>query len=149
LHDEKLRIEYQTAPDREKYNFEEQFFMYLQELLRNLDAQIRRKIDKLKYRGDEIVLKMPLANKDELKEQVVAMEERIKSIQQKIEQCGEEGLVDEAQTLSEQVEKLSAQLGTLRQVRFWLFYQTAAHACRRSKRQVKGRWTCARFAAPC
>ncbi len=60
-------------------------------------------------------MKIPLADKEELKEKIIEAEEKIKSLQQKIEQCGEEGLVDEAQALSEQVEKITAELKTLRQ----------------------------------
>ena len=55
LHDEKLRIEFETSPDKDKYKFEEQFFGYVQKLVRDLDSRIRRSRDRLKYRGDEIV----------------------------------------------------------------------------------------------
>ena len=61
--------------------------------------------------------KQTQAQMDERREKIVMLEERIKAMQQRIEVCGEEGEIDEAKDLTNQVEQLSSQLNHMKQVR--------------------------------
>ncbi|KAF9997686.1 Luc7-like protein 3, partial [Entomortierella chlamydospora] len=53
--------------------------------------------------------------KDEKEERIVMLEQKIKDTLAKVEEAGEEGRVDEAQVLTDQVEKMQADLEHLKQ----------------------------------
>ncbi|KAF9094274.1 Luc7-like protein 3 [Mortierella sp. GBA35] len=112
VHDEKLRDEYQSAPDRDSYRYEEEFFDYLTYLHNDLERKIRRGKERKDKEVDENLLN---PRKDEKEEKMVMLEQKIKETLAKVEEAGEEGRVDEAQTLTDQVEKMQAELQHLKQ----------------------------------
>ncbi|ORZ27118.1 hypothetical protein BCR41DRAFT_380065 [Lobosporangium transversale] len=111
IHDEKLREEYQNAPDKDSYRYEDDFFEYLTYLHNDLERKIRRGKERKDKEVDENLLN---PRKDEKEERIVMLEQKIKDTLAKVEEAGEEGHVDEAQALSEQVEKMQADLEHLK-----------------------------------
>ncbi|KAG0057738.1 hypothetical protein BGZ83_003636 [Gryganskiella cystojenkinii] len=111
VHDEKLREEYQKAPDRDSYRYEDEFFDYLTYLTNDLQRKIRRGKERKDKEVDETLLN---PRKDEKEEKMVMLEQKIKDTLAKVEEAGEEGRVGEAQTLTEQVEKMQADLDHLK-----------------------------------
>ncbi|KAG0206849.1 Luc7-like protein 3 [Mortierella sp. GBA30] len=112
VHDEKLREAYQNAPDKDSYRYEEDFFDYLTYLHNDLERKIRRGKERKDKEVDETLLN---PRKDEKEEKIVMLEQKIKDTLAKVEEAGEEGRVDEAQTLTTQVEKMQADLQHLKQ----------------------------------
>ncbi|GET01919.1 luc7-like protein 3 [Rhizophagus clarus] len=111
VHDEKLRKQYQEAPDRTKYGYEIKFYDYLQSLCNDLDKKIRKGNDRLNVRPDDTLLN---PNKDEKEEKMIILDEKIKELLVKIEGAGEEGRVQEAQILTKEVETLQKDLDFLK-----------------------------------
>jgi len=111
VHDEKLRQQYQEAADRSKYGYETKFYDYLTVLCNDLDKKIRKGNERLNVRPDDTLLN---PNKDEKEEKIIILDEKIKELLVKIEEAGEEGRVQEAQTLTKEVESLQKDLDFLR-----------------------------------
>ncbi|CAG8451351.1 6706_t:CDS:2 [Ambispora leptoticha] len=111
VHDEKLRKQYLERPDREKYGYEIKFYDHLQALCNDLDKKIRKGKDRLNVRPDDSLLN---PNKDEKEEKMVILDEKIKDLLIKVEEAGEEGRVQEAQTLTKEVEALQKELDFLK-----------------------------------
>ncbi|KAI8602559.1 hypothetical protein EDD21DRAFT_335750 [Dissophora ornata] len=112
VHDEKLREEYQNAPDKDTYRYEDDFFDYLTYLHNDLERKIRRGKERKDKEVDENLLN---PRKDEKEEKIIMLEQKIKDMLAKVEEAGEEGRVDEAQVLTDLVEKLQADLEHLKQ----------------------------------
>ncbi|KAF9427490.1 Luc7-like protein 3, partial [Podila epigama] len=112
VHDEKLREEYQKSPDKDQYRYEEDFFEYLTYLHNDLERKIRRGKERKDKEVDETLLN---PRKDEKEEKIVMLEQKIKDTLAKVEEAGEEGRVDEAQVLTDQVEKMQQDLQHLKQ----------------------------------
>ncbi|KAG0329535.1 Luc7-like protein 3 [Dissophora globulifera] len=112
VHDEKLREEYLNAPDKDSYRYEDEFFDYLTYLHNDLERRIRRGKERKDKEVDENLLN---PRKDEKEEKIIMLEQKIKDTLAKVEEAGEEGRVDEAQVLTDQVEKLQAELEHLKQ----------------------------------
>ncbi|KAF9970592.1 Luc7-like protein 3 [Actinomortierella ambigua] len=112
VHDERLRDDYQKAPDKEKYGYEQDFFDYLSQLVHDLERKIRRGKERKDKEVDETLLN---PRKDEREEKIIILEQKIKETLAKVEEAGEEGRVDEAQSLTEQVEKMQKELQHLKE----------------------------------
>ncbi|CAG8619436.1 10175_t:CDS:2 [Paraglomus occultum] len=111
VHDEKLRKQYQEAADKNKYGYEIKFYDHLQGLCNELDKKIRKGNERLSVRPDDSLLN---PNKDEKEEKMVILDEKIKDLLSKIEAAGEEGRVQEAQSLTKEVEAAQKELEYLR-----------------------------------
>ncbi|CAG8759470.1 986_t:CDS:2 [Cetraspora pellucida] len=111
IHDEKLRQQYQETPERGKYGYEIKFYDYLQSLCNDLDKKIRKGNDRLNVRPDDTLLN---PNKDEKEERMIILDIKIKELLTKIEEAGEEGRVQEAQTLTKEVETFQKDLDFLK-----------------------------------
>ncbi|KAG0265483.1 Luc7-like protein 3 [Actinomortierella ambigua] len=112
IHDERLREEFQNSPDKEKYGYEQDFFDYLSQLVHDLERKIRRGKERKDKEVDETLLN---PRKDEREEKIIILEQKIKETLAKVEEAGEEGRVDEAQSLTEQVEKMQKELQHLKE----------------------------------
>ncbi|KAG0078547.1 Luc7-like protein 3, partial [Podila epicladia] len=112
VHDDKLREEYQKSADKDQYRYEEDFFEYLTYLHNDLERKIRRGKERKDKEVDETLLN---PRKDEKEEKIVMLEQKIKDTLAKVEEAGEEGRVDEAQVLTDQVEKMQQDLQHLKQ----------------------------------
>ncbi|CAH1760822.1 15052_t:CDS:2 [Entrophospora sp. SA101] len=99
------------AADRSKYGYETKFYDYLTVLCNDLDKKIRKGNERLNVRPDDTLLN---PNKDEKEEKIIILDEKIKELLVKIEEAGEEGRVQEAQTLTKEVESLQKDLDFLR-----------------------------------
>ncbi|KAF9916188.1 Luc7-like protein 3 [Lobosporangium transversale] len=108
---EPSKHKYQNAPDKDSYRYEDDFFEYLTYLHNDLERKIRRGKERKDKEVDENLLN---PRKDEKEERIVMLEQKIKDTLAKVEEAGEEGHVDEAQALSEQVEKMQADLEHLK-----------------------------------
>ncbi|KAG0235853.1 Luc7-like protein 3 [Actinomortierella wolfii] len=103
---------YQNAPDKDKYGYEHDFFDYLSQLVHDLERKIRRGKERKDKEVDETLLN---PRKDEREEKIIILEQKIKETLAKVEEAGEEGRVDEAQSLTEQVEKMQKELQHLKE----------------------------------
>ncbi|KAJ1984679.1 splicing factor [Dimargaris verticillata] len=111
VHDDKLRKDYLAAPDREDYDYEYRFFLFLRSLCDDLDHRIERAHRRLHIKPMD-----DLANprRDEMEEKMVLLDERIKKLLADAEAAGEDGQVDKAKDLSDQAEHLKERLEQLK-----------------------------------
>merc|ERR1712060_728288 len=109
LHEEHLRQVYAVkARKRTRIKYERRFLVFLMDVIRSLDQKIRRSNERLNEKEDESeeVLTtddvLTSVQKDRLRE----IKEEIDRKNIKMESCGDEGRVAEAQALLKEVEKL-------------------------------------------
>ncbi|KAJ1913965.1 splicing factor [Mycoemilia scoparia] len=112
VHDDKLKEAYAESEDYQRLGYEEEFYAHLSQILNDLDRRIRRATNRVTAEADEKLLN---PRKEEKEEKAVMLEEKIKALMTKIEEAGEEGRVEEAESLTAQVEKLQADLENVRE----------------------------------
>ncbi|PVU92135.1 hypothetical protein BB559_003827 [Furculomyces boomerangus] len=107
LHNERLRNDYQQSPSKNQLGYEQKFYNRLQNLLNDLDRKIKRGFDRVSAKADD---KLINPDKEEHQEKVVFLEEKIKKMLEMVESAGEEGRIDEAKELVDEVEKVKVDL---------------------------------------
>ncbi|OMJ21173.1 Luc7-like protein 3 [Smittium culicis] len=107
IHDDRLSTEYKSSSDYKRLGYEESFYNRLHNLLSDLDRKIRRAFERVSTEADDKVIN---PEKEENQESVILLEEKIKTILENIENAGEEGRVEEAKSLTDQLEKLKTEL---------------------------------------
>ncbi|KAI7869043.1 hypothetical protein BDF14DRAFT_1723593 [Spinellus fusiger] len=110
-HNDRLKDRYQNATDKQKYPFEAEFHDYLNKLVNDLTRRIRNGKGRLNIQMDDRSAEM---RKEEREEKMVLLDVKIKELLQKVEEAGEEGRVQEATDLTEQVESLQIELQATR-----------------------------------
>ncbi|KAI9011904.1 hypothetical protein CLU79DRAFT_771787 [Phycomyces nitens] len=110
-HNDRLKERYQNATDKHKYPFEAEFYDYLNKLVNDLTRRIRNGKGRLNIQSDD---KSAETRKEEREEKIVLLDVKIKELLQKIEEAGEEGRVQEAADLTEEVENLQGELQATR-----------------------------------
>jgi hypothetical protein len=114
IHDDKLKLQYHQDANKDKYGYEENFHSHLLSLIRDLDRKVRKAKERLELKNDDSSAVELQNAKDELIEQTILMEERIRAFQDQIEKCGDQGMIDEAQDCYAQMESLYGQLQVLK-----------------------------------
>ncbi|CAO3628152.1 unnamed protein product [Cunninghamella blakesleeana] len=112
IHNDRLREKYQQCEDKSRYNYEEDFYDFLQQLINDVQRKIRNGRDRVNLQ-DERKKESKEAVNEERHEKIVLLEVKIKELLQKIEEAGEEGRVQEASDLTNNVEKLQTELKLL------------------------------------
>ncbi|KAI7848971.1 hypothetical protein BDC45DRAFT_522027 [Circinella umbellata] len=112
IHNDRLKERYQKASDKQKYQYEAEFYDYLNKLVNDLSRRIRNGKGRLNIQGDD---KLAENRKEEREEKIILIDVKIKEMLQKIEEAGEEGRVQEATELTTEVEKLQAELSQLKE----------------------------------
>ncbi|KAI3656911.1 hypothetical protein MP638_007354 [Amoeboaphelidium occidentale] len=123
VHDDNLKAEYEAAQKGESQNlppgglpnYEHHLYLACERLVRDLDRKIRKANERLTQKGDANIERINQITRDERTERMVVFEEKIKELQEKMENCAMEGLVDEAKDLMRQVETYQSQLEALKQ----------------------------------
>ncbi|OMJ29647.1 Luc7-like protein 3 [Smittium culicis] len=116
IHDDRLSTEYKSSSDYKRLGYEESFYNRLHNLLSDLDRKIRRAFERVSTEADDKnnnhIFSMQVINpeKEENQESVILLEEKIKTILENIENAGEEGRIEEAKSLTEQLENLKTEL---------------------------------------
>ncbi|KAG1205199.1 hypothetical protein G6F35_011792 [Rhizopus arrhizus] len=111
IHNDRLKDKYQKS-DKSKYPYEAEFYDYLNKLISDLARKIRQGNGRLNVQSDERLLEI---RKEEREEKMVLLDVKIKELLQKVEEAGEEGRVQEATDLQNQVDKLQAELELVKQ----------------------------------
>ncbi|KAJ1678993.1 splicing factor, partial [Spiromyces aspiralis] len=112
VHDDKLREAYEKSDERGRLGYESRFYARLQQLLHDLDRKIRRANARVNAEADEQLMN---PHKEEKEEKAIMLDEKIKTLMTEIEKAGEEGRVDEAARLSNQVERLQEDLRVVKE----------------------------------
>ncbi|KAI8971108.1 hypothetical protein BDB01DRAFT_812340 [Pilobolus umbonatus] len=112
IHNDRLRDRYQKVADKSKYPYEDEFFDYLNKLIVDLTRKIRNGIGRLNIQSED---KLADSRKEEREEKMVLLDVKIKELLQKVEEAGEEGRVQEATDLQNEVEKLQEELKQLQE----------------------------------
>ncbi|OLY78016.1 Luc7-like protein 3 [Smittium mucronatum] len=107
LHDDKLVSDYKASPDYMRLGYEESFYNKLRNLLSDLDRKIRRAFQRVSTEADE---KVTNPDKEENQEAVILIEQKIKTLLENIEKAGEEGRIQEAKSLTSDLDKLKIEL---------------------------------------
>jgi len=109
LHEEHLRQTYVAkARSRNKMKYERRFLDFLSDLISSLDNKIRRANERLSEKdgeSDEVLTPADVLTSQQ-KERLQEIDEEINRKNKKMERCGDEGRVEEAQGLLSEVEKL-------------------------------------------
>ncbi|ORY99147.1 hypothetical protein BCR43DRAFT_488796 [Syncephalastrum racemosum] len=112
IHNDRLKEKYMNAPDKHKYHFEADFYDYLNRLVQELQSRIQKCKSRLNIQEDD---KLAEQRKEEREERMVLIDVKIKEMLQRAEEAGEEGRVQEAANLTEEVEKLQTELSQLKE----------------------------------
>lgn len=109
-HEEALRDKYRTQDgDRYRQEWERDFYQFIEKLVADLERKLRKGKDRLDYRPTDMHAGANPAV-DELEERRTLLDLQIKEKLVKIERCGEEGRIQEAQDLSDQVDTLRVEV---------------------------------------
>jgi len=109
LHEEHLRHTYRNkAKSRTKAKYEKRFLDFLSDLISTLDHKIRRAEDRLNEKDEEPeeVLTADDVLTEQQKDRLKEIEKEIERKNEKMELCGNEGRVEEAQRLLGETENL-------------------------------------------
>eukprot|EP00293_Proteomonas_sulcata_P015905 CAMPEP_0184298264 /NCGR_PEP_ID=MMETSP1049-20130417/9101_1 /TAXON_ID=77928 /ORGANISM="Proteomonas sulcata, Strain CCMP704" /LENGTH=388 /DNA_ID=CAMNT_0026608339 /DNA_START=23 /DNA_END=1190 /DNA_ORIENTATION=+ len=93
-----------SQEEKDDYGYEYDLFRYLEQLVGDLDKNIKRQKDKLE--NDRVNKTISLSK--ETQAQVDALAAQIKELQTKAQELGEEGNVDESMSVMKEVEELQA-----------------------------------------
>ncbi|CAO3629950.1 unnamed protein product [Mucor hiemalis] len=107
IHNDRLKERYQKTADKSKYPYEAEFYDYLNKLISHLSRKIRQGNGRLNIQADD---KAAEARKEEREEKMVLLDVKIKELLQKVEEAGEEGRVQEATDMQNEVDKLQEEL---------------------------------------
>lgn len=113
IHNDRLKERYQKTADKNKYPYEAEFYDYLNKLISDLTRKIRQGNGRLNIQADD---KAAEARKEEREEKIVLLDVKIKELLQKVEEAGEEGRVQEATELQNEVDKLQEELIMFKEV---------------------------------
>ncbi|KAI8328789.1 hypothetical protein BC941DRAFT_444309 [Chlamydoabsidia padenii] len=114
IHNDRLREKYQQSNDKGNYPYEQDFYAFLQQLINDVSRKIRHGRERVNLQDEKKKESKEMVN-EERHEKVVLLEVKIKEYLQKIEEAGEEGRVQEASDLTNQVEKLQTELKLLKE----------------------------------
>lgn len=109
-HDESLKEQFELKGDsyyREEY--ERVFYAFLEGLVNDLERRFKRGKERLEVRPNENSISI----NDENEEKRILLDLQMKELLTKIEACGEEGRIREAQELSSQVDALKVEMDQL------------------------------------
>lgn len=115
FHEEHLRDKFLEEGERYREEYEREFMQLLEKLVSDLERKLRRGKDRLDIKPSDPTAALNPAN-DDFEEKRTILVLQIKELLAKIETCGEEGRVQEAQDLMTEVEKYKAELERLRQL---------------------------------
>jgi len=131
LHDEGLQKKYQESKDKGRLGYEEEFVATSSRIINQLEikcaasfffflpnhadtrtARIRQGYEKLARQ--QLENKVPNTAKIEFEQKLARLDTRISETLESVEKAGEEGQVDEAKKLNQQLEALQAEKEALR-----------------------------------
>lgn len=114
-HEERLKDQFLSEGEAYRAEYEREFMNLLERLVNDLERRLRRGKDRLDIKpNDPTAALNPVS--DELEERRTIIDLQVKETLAKIERCGEEGRVGEAQELMVEVEKYKSELERLRQL---------------------------------
>ena len=112
-HEEKLKEQFLAEGERFRADYEKEFMAFLEKLVNELERKLRKGKDRLDVKPNDPTAALNPVN-DEFEERRTIIDLQIKELLAKIEQCGEEGRVQEAQEALLEVERHKAELEKLR-----------------------------------
>jgi hypothetical protein len=113
-HDEGLKLKYQKSSRYGRLGYEDDFERFLRNLLSDVDRKIRRGQERLKLtQTDGVPQKTPLQLKQE---RIATLKTEINDLIKEAESLGEEGRIDEAQSVLANCEKLKTECKYLENV---------------------------------
>lgn len=115
-----MKEKYQKS-DKSKYPYESEFYDYLNKLISDLARKIRQGQGRLIVQLDD---KAAEQRKEEREEKMVLLDVKIKELLQKVEEAGEEGRVQEATDMQNEVDKLQEELKQFKEVSVWFVNRT-------------------------
>lgn len=110
-----MKDQFLVEGESHRQEYEREFMNFLERLVNDLERRLRRGKDRLDIKSSDPTAALNPVS-DELEEKRTIIDLQIKELLAKIEQCGEEGRVQEAQELMQEVEKYKAELEKLRQL---------------------------------
>jgi vacuolar-type H+-ATPase subunit I/STV1 len=128
IHNDRLKEKYQKTEDKSKYPYENEFYDYLNKLINDLARKIRQGNGRLSVQLDD---KAAEQRKEEREEKMVLLDVKIKEMLQKVEEAGEEGRVQEATDMQNEVDKLQEELKQFKEVSLcgWFVYNVDLYMC--------------------
>lgn len=113
-HEERLKDRFLEEGESHRAQYEHEFMDFLERLVNDLERRLRRGRDRLDHKPSDPTATFNPVN-DEVEERRTILDLQVKELLARIETCGEEGRIQEAQILMQEVDKCKIELDKLRQ----------------------------------
>lgn len=113
-HDDNLKEQFELRGESYREEYERDFLTFLEGLINDLEKRLKRGKERLEVRPNDPSVTNVHSTNDEVEEKRILLDLQVKELLAKIEECGEEGRIREAQELTLQADNLKAELDQLR-----------------------------------
>ena len=113
-HDDNLKEQFELKGESYREEYERDFLAFLEGLINDLERRLKRGKERLDVRPNDPSVTNVHATNDETEEKRILLDLQVKELLAKIEACGEEGRIREAQELTIQADALKAELDQLK-----------------------------------
>lgn len=113
-HDDNLKEQFELKGESYREEYERDFLAFLEGLINDMERRLKRGKERLDVRPNDPSVTNVHATNDETEEKRILLDLQVKELLAKIEACGEEGRIREAQELTIQADALKAELDQLK-----------------------------------
>lgn len=113
-HEDNLKEQFELKGESYREEYERDFLTFLEGLVNDLERRFKRGKERLEVRPNDPSVTNVHSTNDETEEKRIILDLQLKEILNKIETCGEEGRIREAQELTIQADNLKAELDQLK-----------------------------------
>ena len=113
-HDDNLKEQFELKGESYREEYERDFLTFLEGLVNDLERRFKRGKERLEVRPNDPSVTNVHSTNDETEEKRILLDLQLKELLSKIETCGEEGRIREAQELTIQADALKLELDQLK-----------------------------------
>ena len=113
-HDDNLKEQFELKGESYREEYERDFLTFLEGLVNDLERRFKRGKERLEVRPNDPSVTNVHSTNDETEEKRILLDLQLKELLTKIETCGEEGRIREAQELTIQAETFKLELDQLK-----------------------------------
>ena len=113
-HDDNLKEQFELKGESYREEYERDFLAFLEGLVNDLEKRLKRGKERLEIRPNDPSVTNVHSINDETEEKRILLDLQVKELLAKIEACGEEGRIREAQELTIQADALKTELDQIK-----------------------------------